>query len=64
MGRKPRNLTIENLKDRLLREINTESEPDRLSDLLSCYMKVESILEKRQKVKEEKRQTKLAMPRG
>lgn len=63
MGRKPRDLTIENLKDRLLREINIECEPDRLSNLLSCYMKVESILEKRQKTKEEKKQTKLAMPR-
>lgn len=64
MGRKPRDLTIENLKDRLLREINNEYEPDRLSDLLSCFMKVESILEKKHKIKEEKRQTKLAMPRG
>lgn len=63
MGRKPRDLTIENLKDRLLREIDKEHEPDRLSDLLSCYVKVESILEKRQRVKEEQKQTRLATPR-
>ena len=63
MGRKPKDLTIENLKDRLLKEINIECEPDRLSGLLSCFIKVETILEKRQKIKEEKRQTKLAMPR-
>jgi len=62
MGRKPRDLTIENLRDKLLREINNENEPGRLSELLSCYMKVESILEKKQRTKEEKRQTKLAMP--
>ncbi len=64
MGRKPRDLTIENLKDRLLREINNEYEPDRLSDLLSCYMKVENILEKQKMVKEEKKQVKLAMPKA
>lgn len=63
MGRKPKDLTIEHLKDRLLKEINNEYDPDRLSELLSCYMKVESILEKKHKTKEEKRQTKLAMPR-
>ncbi len=62
MGRKPRNLTIENLKDRLLREIDNEIEPDRLNDLLSCFMKVEGILEKREKIKEQKRKQKLATP--
>lgn len=60
MGRKRRNLTIENLKNRLLVEIDNEHDPDRLNSLLEAFIKVERILETRQKVKEEK---KLALPR-
>lgn len=64
MGRLKKDLTIENLVKKLLKRIDTEENPARLSDLLVCYIKANEILEKREAKKADKQKAKLAMPKS
>ena len=59
MGRKPKDLRLEQLKERLLSQIAGEQDMSRLKDLLACYNSVTAILEHKEQKRIEK---KLAKP--
>lgn len=63
MGRRAKDLRLENLKENLLGKISNEEEPSRLKELLSCYKQVVSILEHQEEKKAEKKQARLAIPK-
>ena len=63
MGRRPKDIRLEVLKETLLEKITSETDPGKLKDWLACYKSVVSILEEQDKKKLERKKQRLALPK-